>query len=340
MPNKTVYLTYDEATRLVDGCKDKEGNIKKDFFDWYLIEGKFFAETGVLIIDNLPTPKERIAVSFDLTNPDITRFVYYRYIDQKEICAFNFKRQENLTMSDVDVEVKRFDYEAFKDSKTVWTAPDIKERISTMARELGKEEAKRRRQKMKKRSTQMLLELGMKSAYTEINKGNCRALIYFTYALMFNASKQEPEEITTFFREQDEQGEERVKAIYKYSGYVNLMENKAYRPLIKKDPDEPTREYQRHIQKWTVRGHYRRTAKGLIWIGEHEKGEGDIEARVYGTQNESEVPVLYKFFDVLRRKRKAQTSEKQPAKQRVFYRFLEKASAFFSNFFNIRFHNE
>ncbi len=333
--NKTVYITFDEATRLVDACKGSDGAITKEFFDWYLGDGHFFAQTGMLVIDNLPAEKERVAVSFDFSDPDVAMFVSYNYSDQKVISRFSFQRHENLSMTDITPDVKDFWPDALIKSANgqIWFSPETKERFLKISDEIARLEKKRRLQKIKKTKTEFLVDIAMRGAYIEINKFNCRAFIYFTYALMFSASKQEPEEIFADFRDEINIDNEKVKAIYKYSGYVNLTDNKIYRPIVKKDPDEPAREYQRHIQKWTVRGHYRRTAKGLIWIGEHEKGEGQLENRVYGTQEESDVPIIPKIFEVLRTKRKYTSN--RVVRTAIFRRFLDKVAAFFSNFFNV-----
>jgi hypothetical protein len=94
--------------------------------------------------------------------------------------------------------------------------------------------------------------------------------------------------------------EKTISLIYKYTGYVNLSDTRVYKPNIKRDPSIPTREYDRHIEKWSVRGHYRRTSKGLIWIDEHERGEGTLEKRIYGTTKEEELVIRPKVFEVER----------------------------------------
>lgn len=326
--NKTVYITFDEATRLVDACKDAGGNITKEFFDWYLGDGRFFAKTGILVIDNLPIEKERVAVSFDFSDPETSRFVSYRYSDQKPICRFSFKRQDNLTISDVKVEIEEFSPEVFQTGQ-IWFSPEVKERFIKISDDVARLERKRRMQKIRKTKTALLVEMAMKSAYVEINRFNCSAFVYYSYALMFSALKKEPEEVMPSLSGQLDVDSEKVSAIYRYSGYVNLNE-KIYRPAVKKDPDEPVREYQRHIQKWTVRGHYRRTAKGLIWVGEHIKGEGEIEGRVYGTVDESEVPVVPKYFEVLRKKKNNKVGNSQNKS------FIDRVIGFFFGWFVLK----
>ena len=133
--NKTVVITYDDATRMVDFCKDAEKSISKDFYDWYLEEKpKYFAEAGMLIIDGLIGEKERVAVSFDFTDPDNALFNVYRYKDQKIITSFYFKRQDNLTMTDVSVDIKYFSSHFFKGQKNIWLSPEIKDKVFSLAR--------------------------------------------------------------------------------------------------------------------------------------------------------------------------------------------------------------
>jgi len=38
--------------------------------------------------------------------------------------------------------------------------------------------------------------------------------------------------------------------------------------------NEVTRSYERQIDKWTVRGHWRKTKNGQVWIKPHVRGEG------------------------------------------------------------------
>ena len=108
-----------------------------------------------------------------------------------------------------------------------------------------------------------------------------------------------------------------MKSTYKYTGYIDLSDNKTYRPLIKKDPNEPIREYQRHIQKWTVRGHYRKTKNGMIWIEPHTKGEGELEKRIYGTEDEKDLNLIPKVFEVVRTKHETATEQKKEVQDTI-----------------------
>ena len=301
--NKTIVITYDDATRMIDFCKDAENEVSKEFYDWYLKEdGEYFAKIGMLIIDGMIGEKERVALSFDFTNPDAVEFNVYRYKDQRIISSFFFYRQDNLTMKDVSVDVKYFSSHFFKGQKYLWLSPEIKDKVLSITRKIAANEAQRRKIGQRASKTDLVIDMAINSAVKDINLFNCKALVYFTYALMYYVSKQEPEEITTDFQKQleAETGGIKVKSVYKYTGYIDLRENKVYKPIVKKDPDEPVREYQRHIQKWNVRGHYRKTKNGLIWIEPHIKGEGELEKRIYGTEDEKDLHLIPKVFEVER----------------------------------------
>jgi hypothetical protein len=89
------------------------------------------------------------------------------------------------------------------------------------------------------------------------------------------------------------------KRKYYYSGYVNLNQTKIYRPRINEKLEKIKRgEYNRHIEKWGVRGHYRNVNGKQIWIEAHERGEGKLEKRIYGTAKESEMNIIPQVFEV------------------------------------------
>lgn len=299
--NKTIVITYDDATRMVDFCKDNKDVVSKDFYDWYLKEKpEFFAKTGMLIIDNILKKGERCAIAFDVTNPNEASFTAYVYKDQTVICNWIFKRQDNLTMKDVSFDIKYFSINNLKKDSLFY--PDkTKNLVEDIVGEIDFKKTHRAgfRNTSKKDLIQKTLNNGLK----KINEKKCQLFIYLTYALMYYVTKQTPEEITSVFNKEldKELGEaNKVKAIYKYTGYIDLRENKVYKPIIKKDPDEPVREYERHIQKWTVRGHYRKTNSGLIWIEPHIKGQGELEKRIYSTEDEKDLNLRPKVFEVER----------------------------------------
>jgi hypothetical protein len=301
--NKTIVIGFDDSTRMIESCLYEDKSVTKDFYDWYLIDnGGFFCKKGMLIIDTMLSEKERIAVSFDFTNPDAVEFNFYRYYDQKIICSFFFYRQDNLTMKDVSIDIKHYSSYFFKNQKNIYAPADFQERLREYVKKIGKEYAKKIKSGHRVASTKELLEQASNHFHKEANFATCQQLVYITYALMYYVSKQEPEEITNAFQKQVEidTGGIKEKSVYKYTGYIDLRKTKVFKPIIKKDPTEPIREYQRHIQKWIVRGHYRKTKNGLIWINEQERGEGELEKRIYGTVEAKDLHLIPKVFEVER----------------------------------------
>lgn len=312
--NKTIVITYDDGTRMIDFCKTAETVVSKDFYDWYLKETpNLFTKNGMLIIDNILGKNQRCAISFDASNPDEVIFTSYVYHDQSVICSWVFKRQENLTMEKVSFDIKYLSLNNLKKVDLLCPA-NIKDMVKDMVG--GLELDKTYRKGFRNSSTKELIQKTLHDGLKDINKITCQAFIYYTYALMYYVSKQEPEEITSQFKKEldKEIGDEKVKSIYKYTGYIDLRENKTYKPIIKKDPTEPVREYERHIQSWTVRGHYRNTKNGRIWIEPHIKGEGELEKRIYGTEDEKDLNLIPKVFEVMRTKKEEPSEEVQVMK--------------------------
>jgi hypothetical protein len=122
------------------------------------------------------------------------------------------------------------------------------------------------------------------------------------FALMFNCSEHKPEIIygVPNSKTENNQPKELVKTTYKYDGYIDLMPDKVYRSIIKKEAAESDRDYQRHINAWQVRGHYRNTSKGLIWIDSFVKGDGELEQRIYADYKPENI--TEKVFDVYKKK--------------------------------------
>lgn len=114
-------------------------------------------------------------------------------------------------------------------------------------------------------------------------------------------TKEKPERISyeSFAITEDlEYTTKKQKYSYKYTGYINLNDTKIYRTIIKKNLDEEKKkEYQRHIESWSVRGHYRTIKGKRVWVKEHIKGEGILENRIYGTKPESEVLLIPKVIE-------------------------------------------
>lgn len=308
--NKTIVINYDEATRMIDFCKTKEGVVSKEFFDWYLKDNPdLFAKSGMLIINNILKTNQRCAISFDASNPDKVIFTSYVYHDQSVICNWVFKRQENLTMEEVSFDINHLSLINLRKNDLLLSSS-----LDDMVKDAIKDAdmGKLVRKGFRNESAKDLVQKTITRSLNKINKKNCESFIYHTYALLYYVSKQEPEEITSQFNKEldNEFGGQTVKSIYKYTGYINLRDNKTYKPIIKKSNNEPIREYDRHIQSWIVRGHYRNTKNGRIWIEPHIKGEGELEKRIYGTEEEKDLNFIPQVFEVTRTKSEKETFKK------------------------------
>lgn len=117
-------------------------------------------------------------------------------------------------------------------------------------------------------------------------------------------TKEKPKEIpySSYFSGQEdmEYTTKKETYTYKYTGYINLNDTKIYRTqLNSKLNDEKKKEYERHIDSWSVRGHYRTNKKtgNKIWIKDHVRGEGELEQRIYGTKPASEVLLIPKMIE-------------------------------------------
>ena len=296
---KTIVTTFDEISRMMDFCHDSKGDISRSFYDWYLKEvPAYFADNGMLIVDGLVGKKEKVSILFDLTMPDQGEFRIYRYNTQQLITTFRFNRYDNMSMKDVSIKTMFFSMKSFAGQDAFWTSPDYVDKLKVMAKHDAFKQVRRKQRTGGKISAKGLVKKSMANINRDINGFHCRFLTQAIYALMYYVSMKEPEEITSLFKKEVLPELGKKKGTYKYTGYVDLTKSRVYRPVIKKDRDEPIREYNRHIQKWSVRGHYRRTKAGLIWIAPHHKGEGEMEKRIYGTKPESEVNLIPKLFDV------------------------------------------
>jgi hypothetical protein len=307
--NKTIVLTDSEAYKLIEFCKDKDGNLSREFFDWYLDENSFFAKSGMLIIE---VGQEKNAVSFDFSNPDSTHFTLYNYKDQTVVSDFVFNRGENESMNNITFDIKLFFAEKFNMNGFRVPQEEV-DKLRETTIKIAESEVNKMTKNKNLNQTQIngIKAKALKSSDKFIKEKICQAtlryLIYSTYALMFYASKKEIEEITTQFKasitDKEENDGKKVKTIYRYSGYIDLRDNKTYRINVKKDLNEPIRDYERHIGSWIVRGHYRTIKGKRIWIDEHIKGEGELEKRIYGTKDEADVNIIPKIFEVERTKK-------------------------------------
>lgn len=303
--SKTIYTTFDEVSRMKDFCSDKDENgvriVSKNFYDWYLKEDTFFIPYGVFIMEGLFSheSKQKFVCVFNFEDANCSKFEIINYLTQKSVIVFFFYREHNLDMNKIKVHIKELHSQNL-DLIAAFNPPEdlqdyykiVRERFAKIKKEAKTKIKGENKQQRRRDIDKRVREIDMK-----LHDVVCSNVTQWIYATMYFSAKHQPE-IVEYIPGQNETGETKtVNSKYVYSGYINLNAP-TYRPTIKKDPSEPTREYQRHIEKWTVRGHYRRTSKGLIWIEPHTKGEGELEKRIYGTEDESQVNVLPKIFEV------------------------------------------
>ena len=312
---KTIAITYDDATRMMDFCKDADKNVSRDFYDWYVGDGNYFSNSGVMVMDmkgehikdtkGVIKKSGRFTLFFNLNNPSNNLFELFEYGSPYAISRFSFNRQDNLTMEKIKINISYLSIVNYKKSGHILVSENIAKGVDGIEKKV-KGITNRTVKDIMARSAYInkkkIVEEQMNSLLSDIITDNCRLFVYSVYAMMYYVSKQTPEEITSFFESKLNKDGIKVNSTYKYTGYIDLRNNKTYKPIIKKDPNEPTREYGRHIQKWTVRGHYRRTKNGMIWIEPHTKGEGELEKRIYGTEDEKDLNLIPKVFEVVRTK--------------------------------------
>jgi len=292
----TIISTFADSEEAMQSCKDESGALTRHFFDWYLEEEKpkFIIDKGVMLLDHTDRGFGKGVIYFDFTDPDEVTFDWFPYGGKYPIAKWRYYRQDNLTISNIDYELDFFHTERF------WQYGEIgmNKSLLKMDRDLYKRKRKINTNDENLKRQIMRINKRTEEKHEMVKDAAISAITYYVYAFMYKSYCIEPEiiesdSVTTYMPETERT--ERKK--YYYTGYVNLNDTKAYK--IKKDTNAPVREYERHIEKWIVRGHYRRTKNGLIWIDEHVKGQGEtIEKRIYGTTPESEVNIYPKVFEV------------------------------------------
>ena len=154
----------------------------------------------------------------------------------------------------------------------------------------------------------------------------CEHTIDIIHDCMCYYTKEKPKEIpySSYFSGQEdlEYTTKKETYIYKYTGYINLNDTKVYRTqLNSKLNDEKKKEYERHIDSWSVRGHYRTNKKtgNKVWVKDHVKGDGELEQRIYGTKPASEVLLIPKIIECEREVRIGVKSKNSYAQDEIVY---------------------
>jgi hypothetical protein len=284
------------------------GCCKMDSFeDWYQNNEAYFVKKGVFLMDGLLNTEKkemlRYCFLFDFENKEESVFTVINYYTREKIAVFKNKRTEDWKNPEITVEY--FDKKKFKDFGR-FTNSIIKEKVlkqwdifirrnSSLPNNKYKEQLK----KFEELEDKMVSEFMWEHTVDIIH---C-SFFYFTL------EKPKQIEYKEFIEEEKKETEitsSSGKVVkYYYTGYVNLNETKIYRTNISeelKSEKSKRGEYQRHIEQWSVRGHYRTINGKKIWIEPHVKGTGNLENRLYGVSPESEMNLIPKVFEVVKNK--------------------------------------
>lgn len=304
MENKSIIISYDDLSRMKEFCTDSDGTVTRDFMDWYVLENSFFMLQGSLILEKVyQDDNKKFLINFDFSNPDFPIFSARDNTCIKDVVRWSFSRSGNLQMKDVVINLQYGDTSYIKGRNKDQTF-FITEKLNKKLHHFKKDIPVRIRMKAASRKTLLIeknkLEKELRESYTEILKSIAECSVYAVYSTMYYFSKISPKEITGHSKAEiiNSGTAQLINTTYKYTGFVNLNESKIYRPVIKKDPNDPVREYERHIEKWFVRGHYRRYGNKTVWIEPHTKGTGNLEQRYYGTDNYQESEIIPKLIPI------------------------------------------
>jgi hypothetical protein len=312
---KSIAVKYSDVMEMIKFCKDAENNVSKEFYDWYLSKhGKFFIKTGTLIIDFETKEPYKYHLNFNFNDVDNAEFEFFGADKKFPLYRFSFVREDNLTMANITAEAKFINDRLLKKESLIFTrAKSIHDPIENTRKQINS--IVRRMKKNQTIENQHIYKkaLSIKKVANEFKTVNSDCviefLIYGIYATMFYVSINGVNDIDENANQIEEQKTEtptigenipmqKIKTIYKYTGYVDIGKPQIFKPVIKRDKNEPIRDYERHIESWTVRGHYRRTPNGLKWIDEHIKGNGELEQRIYSTSDKKSLNLNAKIFEV------------------------------------------
>ena len=309
--NNTIVTTYGESCQIIQYMSDFCGCCRSNMFnEWYNQNEAYFVTKGIFVVDDLmfleyddkitKEPKKkpvRFCMQFDLSEKEYSSFTFINYYNQEKIANFRFLRKDNPDFKNIKIKVDYVDYkklektgvfgDAVLDNKLDRSFAQFKNRAKSLPPKLYKESFER----------QYITNAKLIFEYMSVRS------IEMLYSCMFYYTKEKPQEIAYSsyfgFQEDLEYTVKKETYIYKYTGYINLNDTKIYKTKINKSLDyEKKKEYDRHIESWTVRGHYRNNKNGKkYWVKDYIKGEGVLETRIFGTKPESEVLLIPKLIE-------------------------------------------
>ena len=306
MSDKNTILTeYKDSCDIMDYMDGFCGCCKsKLYVEWHEKNEAYFVRKGLFVIDNLmfldcdddeKIKPVRYCFSFDFTNNEFSLFSIINYYNQEKVADFKYERNETDDLNNPKIKILDFNLEKFNRLGSFMN-PIIREKLDKSwdifykkYNSLPKNKFNEMYKRQSDYADRMLLNFMCEHSVLIINSTMC----YYT--------QQKPEEIKyeNFKINTDlEYTTKKQKIKYNYTGYINLNDNKIFKTKINKKLDEDKRaEYQRHIESWSVRGHYRTIKGKKVWIKEHIRGEGVLENRIYGTKPESEVLLIPKIIE-------------------------------------------
>jgi hypothetical protein len=308
MENNTVVTTYGEACEVMQYADDFCGCCRSKFYnEWYDANEAYFVRKGIFVVDDLmyldclkdgkdDKKPVRYCFKFDFSENTHSSFTILNYYNQEKIADFRFIRSDNPEFKEVKVRIDYMDLKKFKNLGR-FTNPIFNEKMD-------------KSWKVFYSRTDSLPKAKLQEAYNkQVELDNkmtlqfmCEHTVEMVHACMYYYTKEKPQQIqydSYFgFQEDLEYTTKKETYIYKYTGYINLNDTKVYRTKINRNlDDEKRKEYDRHIESWTVKGHYRTIKGKKVWIKDHIRGEGALEQRIYGTKPESEVLLIPKLIE-------------------------------------------
>lgn len=318
--NKTIITTYGDAKEMMDYVQGFCPCCKYELFEeWYAKKTDYFVEKGFFVMDGLmhdTVDGKLIRYCFTFDTSDIERVVFtiYNYYKKDKVCTFYFKPGDNDDIADAKIIMEHYNIIKWNELNGSFLNPEILKKTRAIWA------TKPSRLRGKKITAQLKIEKDVRREVDfAIHEFMCQHTVHFFLSTMFYFSRQKPDEVENPFIEEATQtqeaisqatSKESVKYNYKYTGYIDLTKTRVYKAKTCERLNEEKREYERHIQSWAVRGHYRRINGKRIWIKEHQKGERQLENRVYGTVPEEELTFIPKVFEI-KREREVVAQESQ-----------------------------
>lgn len=309
----TIITSYGESCQILDYSNGFCGCCFSNFFnDWYEKNEAYFVRKGIFVIDELmfldcekgegvegeagkDRKKVRYCFQFDFTDADVSYFTILNYYNREKVADFHFKRSDFSNLKDVTCSFNFIDLKALERLGYFlndWIVKKLDKSWDVFYKRtssLPEKKLKEYYDKQVATDRKMLLQF------------MCDHSIQIILSTMCYYTQEKPERIPyeSFVINEDlEYSTKKQKYTYKYTGYINLNDTKIYRTVIKRNlEEEKKKEYQRHIESWSVRGHYRTIKGKKVWVKEHTKGEGVLESRIYGTKPASEVLLIPKIVE-------------------------------------------